>query len=278
MRLKLPSPRRLKLPTSDRVKRSFGPALGGLGSVALEVLRIGREMLVIPAQIWLAVAEIAGGAVLAVWRLIWPLLVRAFELARRALAWGQANVKPAHAMIAVALVAAAALAASQFADYRGISVGVSAYSGVETVAPPPEVGREEAGSAHAWVMLPIAAFAAATVVVAALGRWRAARLLIPLGLIVIVVSLAIDAPKGLDEGVTATAYEGAEASLLEGFWAQLMAGIVLVLSGPLLVASLRGERGGAGLLTGLRHREQAGGGARLGSSAVGNPPIEGTSA
>ena len=232
---------RLKLPSRDSLPSGAQDAGRGLAAVGIEVLRIGREMLAIPVQLWLAAAELVGAAVLAAWRAIWPLLVAAFELGRRALAWAEREVLPVHGLIAVALVAALALGASQFVDYRGISVGTPDYAGVDTVAPAPEVDRAEAGSAHGWVLLPVAILAAATVVVSALGRWRLARLLVPLGLAAVLVSLAIDAPKGLDEGAAAISYEGAAASLLEGFWVQLVSGCVLIFCGPLLAAQLRPE-------------------------------------
>jgi hypothetical protein len=255
------------------------PVIRGLVAIVVEGLRIVREMLVIPAQLWLAVAESVGAVVLAVWlRLVVPVAIIVASLARRALSWAQIHVTPGRAAIAVATAAAVALAASQFVDYRGVSVGTPAYAGVETVAPAPEVGREHTGAAHAWVMLPIAAAALVVIVVAARGRWRTARLLIPLGLIVIAVSILVDWPKGLDEGAAATSYEGAKAALLEGFWAQLAAGLVLIVSGPLLAAHLRPrtaeERSARPVRWPWRRRAEPG----LGSSPVGHPPIQGTSA
>ena len=52
----------------------------------------------------------------------------------------------------------------------------------------------------------------------------------------------VDAPKGLDEGEAALAYEGAEASLLGGFWVQIVAGAVLIACGLLLPLYLRPAR------------------------------------
>ena len=262
-----------------RLIGAFTPLLRGVVGVLVEALRIVREMLVIPAQLWLAIAEPAGAAVYAVWRrLIVPVAVTVLSLVRTALRWAQVHVTPGRAVLIVAVGAAAALAASQFLDYRGISVGTPAYEGVETVAPAPEVdrGREQTGAAHAWVMLPIAAAALVVIVLAARGRWRLARLLIPLGLIVIVVGIVVDVPAGLDEGNAATAYEGAEAVLLEGFWAQLAAGAVLIVSGPLLAARLRPQRAAAtqGRRAGWRRRRSEEAEPR--SSPIAQPPIQGT--
>ena len=67
------------------------------------------------------------------------------------------HLTPARAVAAVAMVACAALAASQWLDYRSVSVGIDAYAGeVGAIAPPPEVESEIAGNAHAWVMVPLA--------------------------------------------------------------------------------------------------------------------------
>jgi hypothetical protein len=263
------------------VKRLGGGLIGvlttllrGLVSVISEVLRIAREMLVIPAQLWLAIAEPAGAAVFAVWRrLLVPVAVTVASLARSALAWAQVQVTPARAALVVAVGAAVALAVSQFVDYRGISVGTPAYEDVQTVAPAPEVdrGREQTGAAHAWVMLPLATAALVVIVLAARGRWRLARLLIPLGLIVIAVGVLVDRPAGLDEGGAATAYEGAEAVLLEGFWAQLAAGAALIASGPLLAARLRPQ--GAPIAPRRRAWRRRG---RSTDEAIGSSPVSGS--
>ena len=58
----------------------------------------------------------------------------------------------------------------------------------------------------------------------------------------IAISLLVDAPEGLREGLAATTYDGAEATLLGGFWVQLASGVTLVVCGPLLAVHLRGVR------------------------------------
>ncbi len=213
----------------------------GAGSVGAEVLKLGREMLVIPAQLWLSAAEVAGAWVLKAWlRVVRPLLLAAWRLAR---AFGRLvarYVTPGRAVAAVGLVAAGALAASQWLDYRSISVGSDAYSGtVGAVAPAPEVESEIAGNAHAWLMVPLAAVAVVAIVIALSGRRKVAALLVPIGLAVVVITLVVDLPKGLDEGAAAVAYEGAKANLLEGFWLQLAAAAVLIACGLLLPRYLR---------------------------------------
>ncbi len=153
---------------------------------------------------------------------------------------------PARAVAATVLVAIAALGASQWLDYRSVTVGSDAYSGtVGIVAPAPEVSTEIAGHAHSWAMLPLAVVALVALVLALTGRRRAGFLLAGVGIAVIAISIAVDAPKGLDEGQAAVAYEGASASLLEGFWAQIAAGTVLIACGVLLPLYLRPVPAGA---------------------------------
>jgi hypothetical protein len=170
-----------------------------------------------------------------------------------AVAWSERRVRPAHGVIAVSVVAGLALAASQLLDYRGVRIGALAYAEVETVAPAPEVDRERASAAHGGALYPVALAALAITVLATRGRWRLARLLVPLGLAAVAISLTIDLPRGLDEQRAALAYEGAEAVLLEGFWAQLAAGATLACCGPLLAVHL-GASARAGRRPGRRRR------------------------
>jgi hypothetical protein len=226
-------------PVGDRLTR----VVRGIFAVLGEVLKLAREMLVIPAQLWLFAAETAGAWVLAVWRrgvlpllrTAWALLLGLYELAAR-------HLSPARAVGAVAAAALVALAAGQWLDLSSITIGNDLYSpGVETVAPAPEVTTERAGDAHAWVMLPIALAGFTLLVAAFRGRPRLARLLGLVGVAVIVIALAVDAPQGLDEGTAAIAYEGAEAQLIEGFWLQIVCGAVLIAAGLMLPRYLRAE-------------------------------------
>lgn len=243
-------------------------ALRVAASALAELAGILREALAIPAQAWLAAAEIAGAAVLAVWGVVEQALLFAYHQLLDALEWAQRRVRPAHGVAAVCLAAALALAGSQLLDYRGVTVATSSYAEVEAVASAPEVDRERPGAAHGWAMLPLAAAALAMTALALRGRWRVARLLSAVGVAVIAISLLVDVPRGLDERGAALAYEGTDAVLLAGFWAQLAAGAVLLVGGPLLAAHLRpGQERGRAL-------GSARGGARARSSPLGDPPME----
>lgn len=243
-----------KAPKRKRRRRGFAGAKrvgagarktgAGIGAVGLELLKLGREMLVIPLQLWLGLAEIVGRFVLAVWlRVVLPAIRLLRRFASALLRFGERHITPARALSVVALVALGALVAAQWRDYSEVSVGVDAYSGdVGAVAPPPEVSSAQTHEAHGWVMLIIAALGVLAVVGAVLKRRRLAIWLVPLGIAVIAVALAVDAPKGLDEGSAALAYESASASLLSGFWLQIAAGSVLIACGLMLPRALAPAR------------------------------------
>lgn len=224
--------------------RKVGTEVAGIG---VEVAKLAREMIVIPVQLWLALAEIVAKPVLEGWRrVLLPLLRLIGRAAAACLRFGERHVTPARAVAATCFVAIGALAASQWLDYRSVSVGNDAYSGtVGIVAPPPEVSSDIAGHAHSWVMLPLALVALVALALALTGRRRAALALVPVGIAAIAISLAVDAPKGLDEGEAAIAYEGATATLLEGFWMQLATGLVLIAGGLMLPLYLRPVPAGA---------------------------------
>lgn len=197
-----------------------------------------REMVRIPAGLFMRVAETVGAAVLIGWQAVWPVLVRAWAAAGRALAWAERTVTPARGAVAAAALVAILLALSQFATYHQVVIGAPEYTEVEAVAPPPPVERADAGSAHLWLGIPLGLLALGIVVRSATGRWKAARLLAAVGVAVVAISLAIDMPKGLDEGNAAIVYQGASAELLGGFWMQLMAGVTLIFMAPILTRLL----------------------------------------
>lgn len=225
---------RLSKPISRLARALFAT----VRTVVIELISILREMARIPAGLFMRVAESAGALVLAGWLFVWPLLQTAYRAAARGLAWAERELTPARAVVAVAAFVAVALALSQFAAYTTTTIGTADYSEVAAVAPAPPVDTADAGTAHAWLGIPLGLLALGIVARAATGRWQVARLLIGVGLAVVVMTLAIDMPKGLDEGDAAVAYEGASAELLGGFWAQLVCGVLLIALAPLLTRLL----------------------------------------
>ncbi len=218
---------------------------GSFASIAkrsgVELLGIARELIRIPAALYMRIAEWLGGYVLAAWLRLWPLLVRAWHLAGRGLVWAQGVATPARVTVVVALVCAIAIAGSQWTDLSATSTGIDAYEGLEEVVTAPDVATESVGSAHAWVGVPLALIAALLIIGSARGRPKLARLIIPVGIAVVAVSLLIDRPAGLDEGNDAVAYENVTTELLPGFWAQLVSGAVLILLAAVLIRVLQPE-------------------------------------
>ena len=151
------------------------------------------------------------------------------------------QLTPARALAIVVAGAAILLALSQFADYRGVSIGTDAYSGVETVAPAPEIERVPTGDAHSYVFVPVAALALLLLPFALRGRWRLCRLIALGGVAAVVVGLLIDRPAGVDPGEAALSFDGVKGTLLGGFYAELFAGALLAASALLLARELRGE-------------------------------------
>jgi hypothetical protein len=229
--------------------RAPGPVTGVAGALwkgVLEVYAIAREMLSIAATVLLGFAERIGKLELVVIRRAllpaWRALV---SFGAAAVRIGAREVTPARATAAVTVFAIVVLGVSQFTEYRQVQTDVAAYQGVDDVVGAPEVpgSARDTGSAHAYLGLLLAIAALALLVLALRGRWRLARLLGPIGLLVILLSALVDAPQGLDEGPAASqAFANEEARLLAGFWAQLSAGVVLLVTGPLLAFDLDPSR------------------------------------
>jgi hypothetical protein len=176
-------------------------------------------------------------------RLLFRILARLERglLRGRALAIGAATrasavLTPERAICLAILAAAACLAASQFVDYRAVEIGQPGYAGLPA-ASAPRVDAEAAGAAHAYLLLPLAALAAAlALVVLRNGRRRGlGRIVFGLGLLSLAVVLLVDLPAGRDAGELTSRFSGATAVLLDGFYAQIAAAAGLMVGGLLLV-------------------------------------------
>ena len=151
------------------------------------------------------------------------------------------TVTPLRTVAFVGAAAAVALGVSQFFDYHGVAVDAPDYAGeIGAVAPVPITGTESAGSAHLWILLPVAAAALVLAAVASRGRPRAAAGVAICGLLGIAVAIAIDLPQGLQVGRPGLAFTGTDAVLLQGFWAEIASSAVLLLCGGLLAVYSRG--------------------------------------
>src|SRR3954468_601253 len=111
----------------------------------------------------------------------------------------QRHVTPRSTVAFVGVAAAVGLGVSQFFDYHGVAVDAPDYAGtIGGIAPVPIVDRQTAGSAHLWVLLPVAAAAALLMVAAYRGRTRLAGGVALCGLVGLAVAIAIDLPQGLE--------------------------------------------------------------------------------
>jgi len=194
------------------------------------------------------------GAVAGAW-----LADRVRAIAHATASWTERNVTPLSTVAFVGIAAAVGLGISQFFNFHGVAVDAPEYAGeVGSVANVPIVGTKTAGSAHLWVLIPIAVAAVVLIVATYRGETRFAPGVFLCGLLGLAVALAIDLPQGLDAGRAGLAFSGADAVLLQGFWAEVACSATLMLCGVLLglysrgVSAERKRRWRAEISTGLQ--------------------------
>ncbi|MGH2961507.1 MAG: hypothetical protein ACRDL3_04840, partial [Solirubrobacterales bacterium] len=226
----------------ERAESTAGKRTAELRNAALALMRLFGGALQEIGRGALAAAEWIGRQELRVGRLVSRPVRAVVGGTRAAIRAGERAITPRRAVGVVVLCAAILLGVSQFVDYRGVGIGVPLYEDVEAVAPAPQTDRQTAGSAHSYVLLPVAALAIVALAFALRGRWQLGRAVALLGAVGVAITLLIDRPKGLDEGPSALAFEGADAILVEGFWVQLAASVVLVVAGLLLGRYVRAEQ------------------------------------
>ena len=176
------------------------------------------------------------GAVAAAW-----IAGRTRALAGATARGARRHVTPSATVVFVGSPPPSGLGVSQFFDYHGVAVDAPNYAGeVGSTAPAPIVGAETAGSAHLWVLIPVAVAALVLIIGASRGERRLAGGVAICGLLGLAVALAIDLPQGLDAGRPGLAFSGSEAVLLQGFWAEVACSGVLILCGGLLALYSRG--------------------------------------
>jgi len=148
---------------------------------------------------------------------------------------------PTRAAALVCLVGCVALGISQFTDFRAIEIGRPDYGGVLDLTGAPRVDVLTPFQVHSVLILILAVVAAiGTIASLVTGRGRPASLTVAAGLATVIITLVADLPRGLDLGDAGTAYAGAVAVLLGGFWLQLAGGVVLLVGGLVLWTVGRG--------------------------------------
>lgn len=267
-----------------RVRRADDLVLGVRGA-AFELRRrlrpVGAALLAFFGRIAPPIVGALFGAVKVIALALLGLSVRGAAFVRRLAAgmepggaalwrWLLAEVRPIPTYATVLGAAAVLLAISQFLNYHGVEVGSRYYEGrVGQVARAPLTDLEVTGSAHLYVLLPVALLTLALIAFTVRGRWQLGRAIAALGLLGLVISVAVDVPQGLDAGRAGSAYDSANPELLEGFWIQLCSCAVLALVGPLLGARVREREPAAGMPRRRRLRgplrRRAGDGPSLGS-------------
>ena len=97
------------------------------------------------------------------------------ELASAVARGARRHVTPLSTVAFVGIAAAIGLGVSQFFDYHGVAVDAPNYAGsVGATAPAPLVGTKTAGSAHLWVLIPVAVAAVVLIIGAFRGDRRLA--------------------------------------------------------------------------------------------------------
>jgi hypothetical protein len=219
--------RRRVRPVGAPVASLFSWIARPVARTLLFVIQLIAALIAVVLEVGQIVVRGAGGALLGA-----ALIV--VEATRR-------HVTPRSTVAFVGVAAAVGLGVSQFFDYHGVAVDAPNYAGeVGAVAGVPIVDRQSAGSAHLWILLPVAALAAVMIVAAYRGPTRLAGGVAICGLVGLAIAFAIDLPQGLDAGRAGLAFTGTEARLLQGFWAEVACSAVLVLCGGLLGHYSRG--------------------------------------
>jgi hypothetical protein len=162
--------------------------------VAVAAPKVGRRGLAILGAIFAIFFELLGfvrNVLIAVGRLVARPVGWVLVRLRRLTDATSRLLTPKRVLALVVAGAAVLLALSQYADYRSISIGNDAYSGVQNIAPPPETGRLQTGDAHSYVFVPLAILCLLLLAGAVAGRWRLCRLISLVGAAAIVVAILL---------------------------------------------------------------------------------------
>jgi hypothetical protein len=145
---------------------------------------------------------------------------------------GTGSPRARAALCGLALLAALLLVISTFMTLLTITTGEA------------ELSSRTGGEHHSIALLLLGV----AVVPMALGALRGARpamfAVAALGVVVLVVVLTVDLPATLKEGLFAVRYENAQAQPAAGFYVETLAGVLLLLSGGLMLL-FGGSREGA---------------------------------
>jgi hypothetical protein len=223
--------------TRRRLRPVVAPVAAIFGWVGRPIVRVLLFVIQLVAALIALILEIGQTLIGWVAGAIYEAVLILVEATRR-------YVTPRSTVAFVGAAAAVGLGVSQFFDYHGVAVDAPDYAGeIGAIAPVPITGRETAGSAHLWILLPVAALAVLLIAAAYRGRPRLAGLVAVCGVVGLAVAIGVDLPQGLDAGRPGLAFTGTQAQLLQGFWAEVACSATLILCGGLLAYYSRGVTG-----------------------------------
>ncbi|MGB0121374.1 MAG: hypothetical protein WBP55_10520 [Solirubrobacterales bacterium] len=160
------------------------------------------------------------------------LVARGFSGLGRLLLALDRVVTARRAFTLIALVAAGLLITSQFMDFRAIEIGQPGYVQVQDITRAPRTEVKTPIDTHSLFLVAIGILALGAAAATLLGRRRIAGLVLTsCGAVVLITGIAVDLPVALDVADAQLAYSGVKAILLAGFWLELAAGTVLLVSG-----------------------------------------------
>jgi hypothetical protein len=213
---------------AQRIEKARPPLVRSLGKARLLATRAGKTIAkrLRPLTVLLLRVFSRGERLL---RRLWHAAVRA---ATRV----SAGLTPARAICVAIIAASACLVVSQFVTYSSVEIGQSAYAGLSAAAPP-ALGAEDAGQAHAYLLVPLALLAAVVGVLGMLKERRGlGRIVSLIGLLCLAVILLVDLPAGQDASAQSGSFAGATAVLRGGFYGELAAAAGLLIGGLLYYA------------------------------------------
>lgn len=217
--------------TGRELSKAFA-FLGGLILTGLAAL----------APLGSALVEVLGHAARALGRLL-VQVARGISAAGRALDRAirllDSVLTPSRAVTFLSVGSALLLVFSQFIDYRAVEIGQPGYAEVLDVATPPQTDGRTPIDEHSYLLVATALVALVGTFLLTRGRRPGAVLVTAAGLLALAVGLLVDLPAGTDASEIASAYSGAEAVLLSGFWLELAAGLSLACCGLLMATAPR---------------------------------------
>lgn len=135
-------------------------------------------------------------------------------------------------LVVIAFAAGILLIVAQFLDFRAIEVGQPGYADVQEITRAPRLEAETPFDNHSVLLVVAGVLAVLAAASSLITRKRVTGLVLVLtGAAALAVALLIDLPAALDTADAELAFAGVDGVLLSGFWLEIGAGAVLLVSG-----------------------------------------------